>query len=190
MTKGSHDAITELFSRNFNEEWGKNRWVVAASASNIYIQAQLGRRSTYHKPDIAVWGYHKCTKSKRRGTLVAQKKDPKPPGEQNEPVNPDVVFQFSWGDKMGYDVEAMNEMMNRALVLPFQPNNEALRLGFLVKVWTKKKRNCNGRKILSGVDLYRVPKGTAAADAKANRNGASHVSYTSGGAVITFEITA
>jgi hypothetical protein len=104
--------------------------------------------------------------------------NPQLPNEQGDAVHPDVVFQFSWENKMKYESMALDDMMNRASVDPFQPNNEAPRLGFLVKIRKKEKRNSIGRKIVTGVDLYRVPRGTNVADTEHNRNGASHVRYS------------
>lgn len=114
--------------------------------------------------------------------------------EQKERVNPDVVFQFSWGNGEGYQIEAIDEMMNRALVVyvPHQPNNEAPRLGFLVKLRThgpNKGTRDDWRK-LREVDVYRIPRGTTFEDAKASRNGASHASYAAGQQDVVLEITA
>ena len=110
--------------------------------------------------------------------------------EQTERVNPDVVFQFSWGNSFGYEKNAINDMMNRALVMPHQPNNEAPKLGFLVKVRTGSKRRSNGRKKLQRIDVFRIPRGTTVADAEANRNGARKASYEPGQEDVVMEITA
>jgi hypothetical protein len=83
--------------------------------------------------------------------------------------------------------------MSRALVVhePHQPNNEAPTLGFLVKVRThRRKRTHNNRKILTKIDVYRIPRGATLEDAKANRNGASHASYSPGQQDVIMTITA
>eukprot|EP00977_Amphora_coffeiformis_P001976 scaffold374_cov160-Amphora_coffeaeformis.AAC.13 len=54
--------------------------------------------------------------------------------KQTERANPDVVFQFSWGNSLGYEQGAINDMLDRALVVPHQPSSEAPKLGFLVNV--------------------------------------------------------
>jgi hypothetical protein len=65
--------------------------------------------------------------------------NPPPPNEQVDKVHPDVVFQFSWGNSKGYEEKALNDMINRASILPFQPNNDAPRLDILLKVRKNKK---------------------------------------------------
>ena len=111
--------------------------------------------------------------------------------EQTERVNPHVVLQFSWGNAEGYEVKAIDEMMNRVLVnYPHtQPGNDPPGLGFLLRVRTTNKRNADGQKILRSIDVYRVRRGTTVADAKANRNGASHQSYRPGQTDVLLEIT-
>ena len=116
--------------------------------------------------------------------------NPPPPNEQVEKVHPDVVFQFSWGNTKGYEKDSLNDMMNRASVVPFQPHNEAPRLGFLLKTRKKRKRNNNGRRIIAGMDLYRVPRGCTFDDAVANRNGASHITYLRGDPDVVIEVRA
>ena len=72
-----------------------------------------------------------------------------------------------------------------------QPNNEAPKLGFLLKVRFKgKKRDRTGRKILRCLDVYRIPHGATYEDAKANRKGASHSVYAPGGQDVVISITA
>jgi hypothetical protein len=74
--------------------------------------------------------------------------------------------------------------MNRAVVsyTPPQPNNEAPKLGFLVvKLRFKNKRTRNDRKLLSKLDVYRIPRGATFEDAKAKRKGARHEVYVPGG---------
>ena len=150
MTTGAHDKITDSFTREFNEDWGKNRWGAASESTNVFIQPLPGRRPTRRKPDIAFWGYGKCVVNKK-GKMFPKDLDSPPKltnstSEQTERVNPDVVFQFSWGNSFGYEKNAIDDMMNRVLVVPDQRNNEGPKLGFLVKARTHKKRLRDGRK--------------------------------------------
>ena len=196
MTSGAHDKVTNRYTRLFNKKWGDDVWGVAVDGStNVFIQALPNRKETRRKPDIAFWGRDKCE-------LVDGLLEPKdlanPPKiyattEQTERVNPDVVFQFSWGNSEGYEIDAIDDLMNKAVVsyTPYQPNNEAPKLGFLLKVRFKgKKRDCYGRKILQCLDVYRIPHGATYEDAKANRKGASHAVYAPGGQDVVMGITA
>ena len=196
MTSGDHVIVTEMYGRWFNQSWGKNRWGVAIyKLTNIFIQAQPGRLETRRKPDIAFWGYDKCELDDM-GSLVPEDLASPPQingiRNQTERVNPDVVFQFSWGNTMGYEVEAIDAIMNRALVVhvPGQPNNEGPTLGFLVKVRTQRKRTHDNRKILTQIDVYRIPRGATLEDAKANRNGACYAAYIPGQQDVILEVTA
>ena len=83
--------------------------------------------------------------------------------------------------------------MNHALVTypHAHPDNQAPRLGFLIKIRVfSKKRTHNKRKIIRQIDVYRLPRGTTAADAQANRKGASYSKYVPGGQDVAMEITA
>ena len=196
MTSGAHDDVTDEYARKFNKEWGKDEWGVAVDGStNIFIQALPGHKETRRKPDIAFWGKDKCFTQRR---LLKPKNLANPPKihattEQKERVNPDVVFQFSWGNSKGYEIEAIDDMMNRVHTsyTSHQPNNEPPRLGFLLKVrFKRKKRDSKGRKILRCLDVYRIPHGATYEDAKANRKGASHSVYTPGGQDVVMQVTA
>jgi hypothetical protein len=196
MTSGAHDKVTDEYTHEFNKLWGKDRWGRASESTNVFIQPLPGRKPTRRKPDIAFWGYNKCDFNEKG--LLNPKDLTLPPKfhatrEQTERVNPDVVFQFSGGNAEGYEIKAIDDMMNRALVVyvPHQPNNEAPRLGFLVKLRTHRgKRTRDNRKKLLKVDVYRIPRGATFQDAKANRNGASHASYAPGQQDVVLEITA
>ena len=196
ITSGAHDKVTDRYTRLFNKEWGDDVWGVAVDGStNVFIQALPNHKETRRQPDIAFWGRDKCVHVKG---LLEPKDLANPPKihatrEQTERVNPDVVFQFSWGNAKGYEIDAIDDMMNNAVVsyTPLQPNNEAPTLGFLLEVRFKgKKRDRNGRKILRCLDVYRIPHGTTYEDAKANRKGASHSVYAPGGQDVVMEITA
>ena len=194
MTSGAHNKVVGKYIRAFDRCWGKNRWGVATGKTNIYIQAQPGRLVTRRRPDIAFWGYDKCELSKF-GVLMPKDLATPPKihetREQTACVYPDVVFHFSWKNTMGYEVEAINAIMNRALVVPEQPNHEAPTLGFLVKARTHpRKRTHDNRKILTQIDVYRIPRGATLEDAKANRNGACYAAYIPGQQDVILEVTA
>ena len=197
MTSGAHDEVTGVYTNAFNEDW---RGIAAAhdGTCNIFIQPLPGRAITRRKPDIAFWGPAKCETIVRAGRARTTVKHLKVPPkihsvtrEQIEKVNPDVIFQFSWGNGEGYEVKAIDEMMNRALVTYShnQPNNEAPTLGFLVKIRTANKRNAIGQKIIRCIDVYRLPHGTTFEDAKASQNGASHHRFFPGQPDVVVEIT-
>lgn len=198
MTCGAHDTVTDEYAREFNNIWGKNRWGVAIDGStNVFIQALPGRKLTRRKPDIAFYGYKKCERNKRG--LLTPKSLTTPPKmfdktrEQRERVNPDVVFQFSWGNDDGYEVGAIDDMMNRVHThyVPHQPNNDPPKVGYLLKMRTnQRQRTHNGRKVLQKLDVYRIPRGTTFDDAKNNRGGASHFSYAPGEADVMIQVKA
>lgn len=197
MPSGAHNRVTDKYTRGFNSNWGKDRWGVAIDGStNIFIQALPGRRLTRRQPDIAFWGYKKC--QLEDGILIPKELTTPPKifpksREQCERVNPDFVFQFSWGNSEGYEVQAINDMMNRVhtLYVPPQSNNEPPRLGFLLKMRTdSRERTHDGRKKLLKLDVYRIPRGTTFDDAKNSRSGASHFSYAPGQPDVVLEVTA
>ena len=154
------------------------------------------------QPDIAFWGPAKCVVRRvlRAGGAFQPKYLVEPPqifgestGEHLETVNPDVVVQISWGNSEPYECDAINDLMNNVKVdYPSpQPDNQAPRLGFLIKIHIfKGKRTRCGRKIIKQIDVYRLPQGTTVADAEANRNGASLNIYEPGGADVKMYITA
>lgn len=196
LTAGAHDKVTNRCTRLFNKKWGDDAWGVAVDGStNVFIQALPNHKETRRKPDIAFWGRDKCE-------LVDGLLEPKdlasPPKihattDQTERVNPGVVFRFSWGNAKGYEIDAIDDLMNKAVVsyTPHQPNNEAPKLGFLLKVRFKGgKRDRNGRRILRCLDVYRIPHGATYEDAKANRKEASHSVYAPGGQDVVMGVTA
>ena len=200
ITSGAHDAVTSYYAGLFNDDY-KPLWGVAvAGSTNVFMQPTSAGGRLRRKPDIAFFGPDKCHRPQR--TVVPRKLVEAPlifqkTREQTENVNPDVVVQISWGNSEPYDdeFEAINDLMNHALVTyphHAQPNNDAPALGFLIKirVYSRNKRTQNKRKIIRQIDIYRLPRGTTAADAQANRNGASYSKYVPGGPDVAMEITA
>lgn len=93
---------------------------------------------------------------------------------------------------MAYEEKSINDMMNRALVNydPSQQNNDAPRVGYLVKARKSTKRDGNDIAILKRLDIYRLPRGTTLQDAAANRNGATHEAYSPGDPEVVIRVTA
>ena len=109
---------------------------------------------------------------------------------------PDVVIQFSWKNKRGYEEEAINDMMNKAVEIERgQPSLTCPRVGYLIKVRFQKKRTLanasKGSKTqdMGGLDVYRLPRGTTIDDAINGTNGASKFTYTPGGQDHIIDIT-
>jgi hypothetical protein len=130
------------------------------------------KRRRLREPDICFWGEPKCERDKHN-TLLA--KSVNPPSKL--PVNPDVVIQFSWRNSMDYEVEALNDMMNRTASFG---HDTPPRVGYLIKVRFG---------AVPGIDVYKVPRNTTFDDAVNNRNGAKHEAYTVGGVDIVIKIT-
>lgn len=193
ITSGAHDEVTGYYAGLFNDDY-KPLWGIAVENTNVFMQPSACRLR--RKPDIAFFGPDKCHRPQR--TVVPRKLVEAPlifqkTREQTEKVNPDVVVQISWGNSEPYEFDAINDLMNHALVTypRAQPNNDAPVLGFLIKIRVSpNKRTHNKRKIIRQIDVYRLPRGTTAADAQANRNGASYSNYVPGGPDIVMEITA
>jgi hypothetical protein len=191
ITSGAHDEITSYYAGLFNDDY-KPTWGVA-STTNVFMQP--GATQTRRKPDIAFWGPAKCHRPRR---TLKPKNLVKPPKiftktrEQVERVNPDVVVKISWGNAEPYEFDAINELMNHALVTypHAQPNNQAPSLGVLIKIRVSNKRDRDDRKIIRRVDVYRLPHGTTVTDAIANQNGASYNAYVPGGTDVVVQITA
>lgn len=111
-------------------------------------------------PDISFWGYPRCEWF--NGILFADL------GK----VEPDVVIQFSWKNDWDYEVKALNDMMNRST-----GDGNAVRIGYLIKM----DLTVNGKKSPpTGLDIYKVPRGSTVADVIANADVAQHISYTPG----------
>lgn len=93
---------------------------------------------------------------------------------------------------MAYEEKAIDDMMNRVLVNydPSQQNNDAPRVGYLVKARKCTKCDANDCAILNRLAVYRLPRGTTLQDATANRNGVTHESYSPGDPEVVIRVTA
>lgn len=190
LTSGLHDDPGSLLKDEFNEYY-KPSWGYAGETRNVFMQKPPGKQLR-RKPDIAFWGPAKCF---RKGLRVGRgafrpKYLVEPPqifGESTrehlELVNPDVVVQISLGNSVPYEFDAINDLMNNVKVdYPNpQPDNQAPRLGFLIKIHVfKGKRTRDGGKIIKKIDVYRLLQGTTIDDAIAGNNRASLRVYTPG----------
>lgn len=198
MPKGPHNKVTREYAQLFIDDW-KGVAAVSDSGTNVYIDpTQPGRKIYTRIPDIAFWGPDKSVNVTKRGRSLTSPLElddaPKLAAtrDTHETVNPDVVFQFSWGNAMSYEEKAIDDMMNRALVNydPNQQHNSAPRLGYLVRIRKSAKRDANDCPILKQLEVYRIPRGTTLEDAKSNQNGASLSMYTAGQADVIIKITA
>lgn len=198
MPTGAHNKVTKEYVKFFEGAW-KGQASAVNSDNNIYIDVeQPGRRIYTREPDLAFWGPAKTTTKTRCGATISTPLDLDHPPErfscrdQVESVNPDVVIQFSWKNGSSYEQEAIDDMMNRALVKynPPQSNNSPPRVGYLIKVRTNaKKRTSDNRLILRAIDVFKIPHGSTYNDAINNRNGASYSRYEPGGPEVLVRIT-
>jgi len=118
-------------------------------------------------------------------------------GPYDDGAVPDVVIQFSWRNKRGYEEDAIDEMMNDAVEIERGPKSMTCpRVGYLIKVRFKKKRTLRNSlkesktQDMGGLDLYRLPYGTTVDDAINGACGASKVTYVPGGPDQHIDITA
>ena len=198
MPTGAHNQVTSEYAEFFKSVW-KGTACVINSDNNVYIDVQQSGRKIYtREPDLAFWGPAKTsTKTRCGATILTPLNLDNPPKrhscrDQVERVNPDVVIQFSWKNGDSYEEKAIDDMMNRTLVVynPPQANNSPPKLGYLIKIRTKaNKRTADDRLILRAIDVYRIPNGATKQDAIKNRKGASYSRYQPGGTDVLIQIT-
>lgn len=197
ITTGAHDKVTNRYVKKFEKIW-EGQATAVDGTTNVFIQPAAKDRKIYaRKPDIAFWGPDKIVTIMEDGVAITEPKDLAEPlkrhksRNQVERVNPDVVFQFSWTNADAYEEEAINDMMNRAVVTPTtNPNNSAPRVGYLLKVRLSSKGLADDRKKLSRMDVYRIPRGATVQDAIAEQSGATKQTYTPEGNDVVMTITA
>ena len=101
-------------------------WGYATATHNVH----LATTNKHREPDVSFFGSPRCVQD-ADGDLVPY----------NRGAVPDVVIQFSWRNKRGYEEEAMDEMMNDAAEIERGPASATCpRVGYLIKVRFKKKR--------------------------------------------------
>ena len=96
-------------------------------------------------------------------------------------VHPNVVVQICIGNDEDYEVDAINDMMNRASAAQGSPPIR----GILIK---SRVADAN-HGVQAGWDVYSIPHGATFQDAVNNANHANHVVYNYGGADIDLVIT-
>ena len=175
MPSDQHNAFTSEYAVEFinwcNTIWGK--WGVCSGTHKIHLPQGKSR-----DPDLSYWGYPRCS-TKKNGSLKLT----------DEGSIPDVIIQFSWQNRMSYEVEAMDDMMNRGLEKDHGTlSTTRPTLGYLVKVRFSKKRTLAGAikgsktQDMVGLDIYRLSHGTTIADAhNVNNPNAEVWHYAPGG---------
>ena len=173
-----HNVFTGEYNTHFEYQWAKNRWGRSSSTTKIHLANGRSR-----DPDLSYWGYPRCVCDKK-GNL--------------HPIwgtVPDVIIQFSWKNTRKYEIDAINDIMNKAkedqsagaasLTRP--------RLGYLIKVRFSKKRKLVGGNLetqdMVGLDIYRIPHGATVRNAIDQTNNAQHWRYEPGDPEILITIT-
>ena len=160
------------------------RFGYATGTHNVHLSSANGFR--HREPDVSFFGAPRCV-ADEDGDLVPY----------DLGAVPDIVIQFSWRNKRGYEEDAIDDIMNDAVEI--ERGSKSLtcpRVGYLIKVRFKKKRTLQnaikGSKTqdMGGLDLYRLPFGTTVDDAIHGTNGASKVTYVPGGPDHHIDITA
>ena len=156
-------------------------WGYVTGTHNVHLVST----NKHREPDVSFFGAPRCS-ADADGDL----------GPYDDGAVPDVVIQFSWRNKRGYEEEAIDEMMNDAVEIERGPASVTFpRVGYLIKVRFKKKRTLanalKGSKTqdMGGLDLYRLPHGTTVNDAINGTSGASKFTYIPGGPDQHIDIT-
>ena len=179
MPTDQHNKFTSSIVAKFMRRHGDLGY--ATATHNIH----LSTTNKHREPDVSFFGSPRCVQD-ADGDLVPY----------DDGAVPDVVIQFSWRNKRGYEEEAMDEMMNDAAEVERGPASATCpRVGYLIKVRFKKKRTLanalKGSKTqdVGGLDIYRLPHGTTIEDAISARDGASKFTYIPGGPDYTISIS-
>ena len=159
-------------------QWERDRRsfpLLATGTHNVHLSETKGFR--HREPDVSFFGAPRCVEDED-GDLVPY----------DDGAVPDVVIQFSWRNKRGYEEDAIDEMINDAVEIERGPKSmTCLRVGYLIKVCFKKKPTLqnalkgNNTHDMGGLDLYRLPHSTTMDDAINRNGGASKVTYVPGG---------
>jgi hypothetical protein len=177
MKSDNHNGATTEIAFDFNR-WDSDRKGFATGDQNIYLDQAIPvpppkKQRRLREPDISFWGEPRC--ERRNNKLRPRRLNPL---SKFPWLTPDVVIQFSWKNTWAYEVEALNDMMNRS---DTSGNNTAPRVGYLIKVRFAPE--------VPGLDVYKVPHKCTFEDAKNNRSGAKHEAYNVGGNDIVIKIT-
>lgn len=165
-----HNRFTSRTIFKFASRHGS--WGYVTGTHNVHLSTNKRR-----EPDVSFFGAPRCV-ADADGDL----------GPYDDGAVPDVVIQFSWRNKRGYEEQAIDEMMNDAVEIERGPASLTCpRVGYLIKVRFKKKRSLanamKGSKTqdMGGLDVYRLPHGTTVNDAINGDSGASKFTYIPGG---------
>jgi len=186
MSGDQHNEATGLIARNFTL-WAQGLKGIARENINVKLGPRLPgappprkRRKPEPKtrlPDVAFWGRSKC--ELKDGGKVSKPQRVNPASAQPI-VHPHVVIQVSNFNDEDYEVDAINDLTNRAVAgQGTQP-----RLGVLIKV-----READPPGVQAGFDIYYLPNGTYMSDALNGTNGARHVVYNHTGPDVLVTIT-
>ena len=111
-----HNRVCSLLRKKL-DDWSKGmlgKWGISRSDNVQLVQYQSGS-TRRREPDVAFWGYEKCTMNEYNDYVVKKRKggehDLDPHVEYD--LDPYVVFQFSWRNKWNYEVAAINDLMQR-----------------------------------------------------------------------------
>ena len=166
MPTDQHNSFTSKHVFKFAVLHGK--WGYVSGTHNVHLSTNSRR-----EPDVSFFGYVRCMRDKN-GVLELKDKG----------AVPDVIIQFSWKNKRGYEEEAMDDMMNLSLENERGTlSRDRPRVGYLIKVRFSKKRPLPGSikgtntQDLEGLDIFRLPHGTTVNDAMNGNNGASKWAY-------------
>lgn len=120
-------------------------------------------------PDVALWGRSRCTLDNYGNVKYPQRVSQ---AVAHLSVHPHVVIQVSNFDDEDYEIDAINDLANRAAAWQGDPPT----LAVLIKV-----RKTGFASVQPRFDIYYLPEGTYMDDALAGDKGARHVVYNHNG---------
>lgn len=187
MPGDDHNIATGHITLRFNE-WADRKKGCALENHNL----PLGPRRTggppprkrvsrkKRLPDVSFWGQARCTiRHNRNGHYLEPQRVN--PAFKVPKVHPHVVVQINIGNDEDYEVDTINDIMNRADTAQGSAPNR----GILIK--SRAADATNGMQ--AGWDVYSIPRGATFQDAVNNTNQAHHVVYNYGGADVDLVIT-
>lgn len=152
MPSDQHNTFTTQYAMHFARTMG--RWGCCSGTHKIHLPHGKSR-----DPDLSYWGYPRCSADvlfpADRGSI------------------PDVIIQFSWKNKRGYEEDAIDDMMTEGLEKDHGPLSMTRpTVGYLIKVKFSKKRTLAGAikgsktQDLVGLRIFRLKHGTTTNDAE------------------------
>jgi hypothetical protein len=169
MPSEQHNDFTAFYEFDFLKR--RPRWGYCSATHKVHLSNGRSR-----DPDISYWGYNRCNKHPITGDPCLYRIDKKP--------IPDIVVQFSWRNSFGYEKDAIEDILSKGLEYEGGPlSTDRPRLGYLIKMRFSKKRKIAGLDMqdVTGLDIYRLPRGTTVKQAlDPNNSCAEHWSYKPG----------